>query len=160
MLIDSLDGWLQRAAGQVLFPLLRYFLLSRMDINEESAAKAIGTIEKIVWEADEKLGDVPIGTKFLAGNTFSAANIAFCVHMSLVVMPPENAYVGFVTLANFNYPMNERVEKLQRSNSGHFVSWCYKSSHAVESSEVKIAPIISAYVSEDGRLNTLTRHPM
>lgn len=127
MLIGSLDGWLQRAVGQILFLLLRYFLLSRMGINEESAVKAIGIIEKIVRKADEKLGDAPIGTKFFAGDTFFATDIAFCAHMSLVVMPPEHAYVGFVTLANFKYPMREHVEKLQRSKSGQFM-WCYKRS--------------------------------
>lgn len=126
MLIGSLDGWLQRAAGQLLFPLIRYFLLNRMQINEEGAVTAIGVIERMVQEADEKLGDAPIGTKFLAGDTFSAADIAFCAHMSLVVIPPEHAYVGFVTLASFSYPMRERVEKLQCTKSGQFVSWCYK----------------------------------
>lgn len=126
MLIDSLDGWLQHAAGQILFPLIKYELLRRMSINEDGAIKAIEKIEKVVQEADEKLGDAPIGMKLLAGDKFSAADIAFCAHMSLIVIPPEYAYIGFVTLANFNYPMRERVEKLQRTKSGQFVSWCYK----------------------------------
>lgn len=128
LMTDPIDGLVQRSLAQMLYPAIRLLLLRAMNINEKSAERSWPRIESILKEAEKELGGGPIGTRFLAGDTFSAADIVFCSHVALLVLPPEHEFIApYISLDIINHPVfRERLEKLQHSKIGQYVLWCYK----------------------------------
>lgn len=124
IVLGALAGW-GYALAWLFYPLMRVFLRKAMEINESATEVSLTKVEQMAGEAQERLGDGPIGSRFLAGDTFSAADITFCAHMSLLMAPPEHVYLRDVDLDKFKHPMRERIQRLQASKIGQYVYWCY-----------------------------------
>ncbi|POM58474.1 Hypothetical protein PHPALM_36866 [Phytophthora palmivora] len=128
VMADPVDGLIQRVAVEALYPALRLLLLRSMNINEKSAERSWMRIEGILKEAEKQLGDDPIGSRFLAGDSFSAADIAFCSHIALLILPPEHEFIApYISMSSIQDPMfRNRFEEIKRSKIGQYVLWCYK----------------------------------
>ncbi|KAE8906185.1 hypothetical protein PF005_g24106 [Phytophthora fragariae] len=124
----SIDGLVQRFMAWMLFPALRLALLWAMNINATSAERSWLRIEGILAEAETRLGDGPIGSRFLAGTTFSSADIAFCSHVAVLVLPREHEFIApYITMDAIQDPVfHARFEKLRSSKIGQYVLWCYR----------------------------------
>lgn len=120
-------GFIQRVFTRLLFPVIRALLLKAMNIDERGAEKSWRKVELMMAEAEERLGDAPIGSRFMAGDSFSAADISFCAHMALLLLPAEHAYLSpyFSVDMVSDTRFRERLEKLKASKAGQFVLWCY-----------------------------------
>ena len=77
----------ERACVNWGFPLARGFLRRAMRVNPPAAARSLERIEAVFAEVDARLAD---GRRFLAGEHFSAADIAFAAFGALLVFPPEH----------------------------------------------------------------------
>lgn len=127
VLVASL-GRIQYFITWLLFPILKAMLMRALNINERGAEKSWAKVERLVKEAEERLGDAPIGSRFLSGDSFSAADISFCAHVALLLLPPEHAFLApyFSVGAVRDRVFRERLERLRDSKAGQFVLWCYK----------------------------------
>ncbi|ETO62929.1 hypothetical protein, variant [Phytophthora nicotianae P1976] len=128
IMADPIDGLVQRSTIRLLFPALRLVLVRALKINEKSAERSWSRIEGILREAEKELGDGPVGTRFLAGDSFSAADISFCSHLAPIVLPPQHEFVTpYMSMDSIVDPIfRERYESVRRSKVGEFVLWCYK----------------------------------
>ncbi|KAG3116950.1 hypothetical protein PI124_g6598 [Phytophthora idaei] len=128
IMADPIDGLVQRSMLRLLFPALRLVLLRSLNINEKSAERSWSRIEGVLKEVEKELGDGPVGTRFLAGDSFSAADIAFCSHLAPFVQPPEHEFVTpYISTDSVQDPVfRERYESIRRSKVGEYVLWCYK----------------------------------
>lgn len=125
MLLGPLEG-LQYALGWLLYPPIRFGVCRLMKITESGAERSLTKIEELAKQAEERLGQDPVGSKFLTGDTFSAADISFCAHMALVLLPPENPFLTALRIEAFDHPMRQRIQTLQQSKAGQYVYWCYR----------------------------------
>lgn len=121
-------GFFQYYVVWLLYPMFKSLLMRGLNVNARSAERSWTKIERLVEELEEKLGDDPIGTQFLDGNTFSAADITLCAHMSLLLFPPQHSYIGrHMSAESIKDPVfKQRIEKLQRSKVAKYVYWCYE----------------------------------
>ncbi|KAJ0400751.1 hypothetical protein P43SY_005472 [Pythium insidiosum] len=126
LMSNPIDNFIERWLTRLLFPLMKMILVKFIGASEPAAAESVGQVEKLCREAEERLGDGPIGSRFLAGDSFSAADITFCAHMSLFTLPPEHAYLCPLLHNAGNHPLRARIERIQQSKAGQFVYWCYK----------------------------------
>ncbi|ETL81159.1 hypothetical protein L917_18447 [Phytophthora nicotianae] len=128
IMADPIDGLVQRSTIRLLFPALMLVLVRALKINEKSAERSWSRIEGILREAEKELGDGPVGTRFLAGDSFSAADISFCSHLAPIVLPPQHEFVTpYMSMDSIVDPIfRERYESVRRSKVGEFVLWCYK----------------------------------
>ncbi|DAZ97902.1 TPA: hypothetical protein N0F65_012165 [Lagenidium giganteum] len=127
VLLQPLDSWFEFLLAWLLFPLIKFLICQGMLIDEENAMKSWAKAVTVLEEQEAKLGDGPVGSQYLAGPTFSAADISFCAHMSLIVHPPEHKYISpYVTDDNIPPELRERVHKLRQSKLGQYVSWGYE----------------------------------
>ncbi|KAF1776825.1 hypothetical protein JG687_00002629 [Phytophthora cactorum] len=124
IMADPIDGLVQRSMLRLLFPALRLVLLRSLNINEKSAERSWSRIEGVLKAVEKELGDGPVGTRFLAGDSFSAADIAFCSHLAPFVQPPEHEFV--TPYISTDSVFRERYESIRRSKVGEYVLWCYK----------------------------------
>ncbi|POM64013.1 Hypothetical protein PHPALM_20518 [Phytophthora palmivora] len=128
VLFDTKLGPHTRRCVKALYPALRLLLLRSMNINKKSAERSWIRIEGILKEAEKQLGDDPIGSRFLAGDTFSAADIAFCSHIALLILAPDHEFIApYISMSSIQDPMfRNRFEEIRRSKIGQYVLWCYK----------------------------------
>lgn len=121
-------GFFQYYVVWLLYPVLKSLLMRGLNVNAKSAERSWAKIERLVEELDEKLGDGPIGSQFLDGSTFSAADITVCAHMSLLLFPPQHSYIGRqMSVERIKDPVfKQRIEKLQQSKVAKYVYWCYE----------------------------------
>lgn len=121
-------GFFQYYITWLLYPLLVSMLKRALKVNATSAERMWVRVEEMVKEAEKRLGDDPVGTRFLDGKSFSAADIAFCAHMSLLLFPPQHRYIGpFMSVERIRDPVfKQRLEMLRASKVGQYVLWCYE----------------------------------
>lgn len=120
-------GFFQYYVVWLLYPLLKIMLQRALRVNAKTAEMSWTRVEQIVADAEAKLGDGPVGSRFLAGSSFSAADITFCAHMSLLLFPPQHSYVGpYMSIDRVKDAVfKKRLETLQQSKVGQYVQWCY-----------------------------------
>jgi glutathione S-transferase len=121
-------GRIQSFVTRLMFPILKGMLMHAMQINRPGAEESWSKVERLVKEAEERLGDAPIGSRFLTGDTFSAADISFCSHVGLILIPPEHSFLAphFSVDAIPDSVFRERCQWLRESKAGQFVLWCYR----------------------------------
>ncbi|OQR94846.1 hypothetical protein ACHHYP_00905 [Achlya hypogyna] len=109
------------------FPLLKTLLIRALNVTPEGAERSWAKIETEFAAVDAILGDAPLGTRYLAGDVFSAADVSFCSHGSLLIGPKESRYVApYLNPANMPPQFQDRFFQLQRSKAGQFVQYCYE----------------------------------
>ncbi|RLN55530.1 hypothetical protein BBJ28_00002773 [Nothophytophthora sp. Chile5] len=128
ILVGPIEGFVQYYLAWLCFPVLKALLLRALNVNEQSAERSWAKLEQLLGEAEQRLGDGPVGSHFLAGNSFSAADISLCAHLSLLLFPPEHEYIGpYMSVDQIQSPVfRDRLEKLRRSKIGQYVLWCYQ----------------------------------
>jgi glutathione S-transferase len=121
-------GRIQYFITWLIFPILKALLIRALNVTERGAEKSWSKVERLVKEAEERLGDAPIGSRFLTGDTFSAADISFCSHVGLILIPPEHSFLAphFSVDAIPDSVFRERFQWLRESKAGQFVLWCYR----------------------------------
>jgi glutathione S-transferase len=126
IIVSPASSLRERVFGFFLLPYMRVVLYRYMTVTEDNVALSVDKIESIVQDACDRLGDGPVGSRFLAGDTFSAADIAFSAHFGLILAPPENVYLQPYLKQIGNDPQRSRLEALQQSKAADFVRWCYQ----------------------------------
>lgn len=121
-------GFVQYYLTWLLYPVMRSKNSEALGLTPEAVEQAWAKVEKITDEAEKQLGDGPVGSCFLDGDTFSAADITFCAHMTLILFPAQHVYLAshFSVAAVRDPVFKQRLEKLQASKIGQFVAWCYE----------------------------------
>ncbi|DAZ98905.1 TPA: LOW QUALITY PROTEIN: hypothetical protein N0F65_001344 [Lagenidium giganteum] len=125
----AVDSSVERFFGNLLYPIIRSLLFKVMNVTPKTAEESWEEVQRVVAEVDSCLGDAPVGSRFLCGDKISAADLAFCSHMSQLVLPPEHVYLGYLFDRINSQPTNpfrERVIELRASRVGQFVLWCYE----------------------------------
>jgi len=77
-------GRAQRVAMRFTFPLVGRLIRRRYRVNDENAARARETTERVFATASERLARMP----FLGGDRFGAADLTFAALAAPAVMPP------------------------------------------------------------------------
>jgi glutathione S-transferase len=103
---EGVPVW-EKSLFPVLFPLTRYLVHSSYNIHRESALAAYCHIQQIFNRVSDLLSD---GRKYLVGDYFSAADIAFASLTAPGLMPPE--YGGGGRFPELNQVPDEMVEQI------------------------------------------------
>lgn len=82
---DTIPWWQRAFAPFFLLPMSR-FIKRRYAIDEHSAERSRERIVRVLDEVAERLGD---GRRFLCGERFTAADLAFATHSSAISLPPQ-----------------------------------------------------------------------
>ncbi|KDO28406.1 hypothetical protein SPRG_06643 [Saprolegnia parasitica CBS 223.65] len=102
VLTDPLESAALSATVSAVYPVLKSLLIRSLNVTPDGAERSWAKIEAEFARVDDILGAAPLGSTYLAGPTFSAADISFCSHFQ------------------------ERYEYLRRSKAGQFVLYCYE----------------------------------
>ncbi|KAF0694196.1 Aste57867_14900 [Aphanomyces stellatus] len=114
------------AAG-CMYPLLKAMLIKFMNVTDGGVERSWAKIEAFFKEVDETLGDAPLGTQYLAGKTFSAADVSFCAHAGIILVPRENAFLRpYIDIEALPPVFQARHRQLVASKAGQFVLYCWK----------------------------------
>ncbi|CAK4082618.1 unnamed protein product [Aphanomyces euteiches] len=136
IMIDPLQGNLESYVVAATFPLLKAALIKSLNISDKGVERSWVRIQETFAKVDAILGDAPLGTQFIAGSTFSAADISFCSHASLLLGPSQNPFVGpYFQLQDAPQMHRDRYEELVSSKAGQFVLWCYANHYPRDSTE-------------------------
>ncbi|DBA04918.1 TPA: hypothetical protein N0F65_006920 [Lagenidium giganteum] len=127
LLFDNHFGSHLRRVAWLFFPIIKFLIVKGNSVYEARVHNSWERLIKVAKEQEAKLGDGPVGSHFLAGPTFSAADITFCSHMALVIHPPELKYLSnYFSDEHIPADFRERIDALRQSKIGQFVYWCYK----------------------------------
>ncbi|KAA8490726.1 hypothetical protein FVE85_4357 [Porphyridium purpureum] len=139
ILVGPLTG-LQKVLATLLFPLLLQALRRAFQVGPATEQRSFALVREMLDEVSEMLGDEPVGSRFLAGPCmpFSAADIAFCSMVSIVVMPePEQWTSGrFLNRYWLSPESTSRLESLRATKAGQFVLHCYANYRLVRISQL------------------------
>jgi len=82
---QNTPAW-ERATAPLLFPMMRRFLNTKLDISSATVSAGTATITAIFDEVAERLAD---GRPYLLGERFTAADLGFACMAAPVLIPPE-----------------------------------------------------------------------
>ncbi|MFB2893479.1 glutathione S-transferase family protein [Aerosakkonemataceae cyanobacterium BLCC-F50] len=102
---EEVPEW-EKLLFPILFPVTRRLVYSSYNVNRESAIAAYHKVQKIFAGVSDRLSD---GRKYLMGDYFSAADLAFASLSAPGLLPPE--YGG--VLPELNQLPDEMVEQIQ-----------------------------------------------
>lgn len=102
---EGVPAW-EKLLFPVLFPLTRYLVHSSYNVHRESALAAYRRTQQIFNMVSDRLSD---GRRYLVGDCFSAADLAFASLSAPGIVPPE--YGG--RLPKLNQLPDEMVEQIQ-----------------------------------------------
>ncbi len=127
ILTDPLDdGSWEKMLVSRTYPLLKAALTKALNITEDGAERSWRKIQATFDEVDAMLGDGPIGSQYVAGKSFTAADISLCSHASLLLGPPQNPFLApYFKVDEMPPTFRERYRALIESKTGQFVLWCY-----------------------------------
>ncbi|RHY14273.1 hypothetical protein DYB38_007987 [Aphanomyces astaci] len=126
IIVDPLQGTAEAYAASALFPLLKSALIKSLNITDKGIERSWAKIQTTFDDVNAILGDKPLGTQFVAGDSFTAADISFCSHASLLLSPPQNPFLAPYLNVSDAPPMYQaRYHELAASKAGQFVLWCY-----------------------------------
>ncbi|DBA04899.1 TPA: hypothetical protein N0F65_006901 [Lagenidium giganteum] len=114
-------------AAAIPFPKVIDSLKQGYDITDQRTDSSWTKVETILKHHESKLGDGPPGSRYLCGDTFSAADITLSAHLSLLLFPREHKYLApFGFLADAPGPHQDRLRRLRESKLGQHALWCYE----------------------------------
>jgi glutathione S-transferase len=105
-----------------MFPLTRYLVHSSYNVNRESAIAAYHRTQQIFQAVSDRLSD---GRKYLAGELFSAADLAFASLSAPGVVPSEYGGV-FPELSQLPNEMVEQIQILRDTVAGKYALRLYR----------------------------------
>jgi glutathione S-transferase len=83
--LTGVPAW-ERRAVPIMFKLVAKVIDRRLDITEESAAESLQIVRETFDAVASRLAD---GRRYLAGDRFTAADLAFAALAAPITMPPE-----------------------------------------------------------------------
>ena len=121
MWCDRVPTW-ERSLFSSLFPLTRYLVHSRYNVHRKSALIAYHQTQQIFAAVSHHLSD---GRRYLVGDCFSAADLAFASLSSPGLVPPE--YGGcFPKLNQLPDDMIEQIQTLRATAAGKYALRLYR----------------------------------
>lgn len=130
LLLGSLEGTYKGSMASCLFPILRFTILRALNVNQASAERSLARIRQIFDQVAERLGSGEIGSRFIMGTKFSAADLTFAAHASLLLIPKECDPVSKwmpEPLETYFAPQTALVFKeLRQHKAGQFALYCYQ----------------------------------
>ncbi len=98
----------------LLFPLAKRLIRSRLRITPESARRSLERVHAVFAQVGDRLRD---GRRYLVGDRFSAADIAFAA-LSAPVLFPDGYGGALPALAEMPAAMGEEVMRLREAPAG------------------------------------------
>ncbi|ETW02653.1 hypothetical protein H310_06113 [Aphanomyces invadans] len=127
IIIDPIQGTIESYAASAAFPLLKSALTKALNITEQGVERSWTKIQSTFNAVNDILGDKPLGAQFVAGTSFTAADISFCSHASLILAPPQNPFLAqYINMSEAPRQYQDRHKELVESKAGQFVLWCYE----------------------------------
>jgi glutathione S-transferase len=124
---EGVPAW-EKLLFPILFPSTRRLVYSSYTVNRESALAAYRQTQQIFEAVGHRLSD---GRKYLVGDRFSAADLAFASLSAPGLLPPE--YGGlFPELNQLPDEMVEQVQALRETVAGKYVLRLYQEERYVE----------------------------
>lgn len=118
---EEVPEW-EKLLFPILFPLTRRLVYSSYNVHRQSAITAYHQIQQIFEAVSHRLSD---GRKYLVGDGFSAADLAFASLSAPGLLPPE--YGGlFPELNQLPDEMVEQVQTLRETVAGKYVLRLYQ----------------------------------
>ncbi|OQS00070.1 glutathione S-transferase [Thraustotheca clavata] len=109
-----------------LFPVTKALVIKGMKIDQEGSDRSWIIIQKFFDQVSELLSDAPIGTRFICGDTFSSADISFCSHASIIILPPQSRFISpYIDIEKLPTIYYERIQQLRATRAGQFVMYCF-----------------------------------
>lgn len=113
-----------RWAVQTSFGPIKEFIMSKFEVSREGADEARVLIKATFDSVSQLLSD---GRKFLLGDDFSLADIAFCSLAAPVIAPPEvPSYERCFQAFPEDHEFRQFVDELRETRAGEFVLSTYK----------------------------------
>jgi glutathione S-transferase len=115
--IEPMPAWEQRIVPLAM-PLLKIYLKHFMDAEPEKASAALVNVEGTFDEVEKQLAD---GRRYLLGDRFSAADLAFAA-LSAAVLMPERYGVRLPQPADLPPELADVVVRLRERPAGRFAA--------------------------------------
>ena len=119
--VTGVPGW-ERRAVPVAFGLVAKVIDRRLAITPESAAESLAVVKQVFDSVADRLGD---GRRFLAGDRFTAADLAFAALASPITVPPEYG-VPLPAVGELPDRMAATVRELRAHPAGEFALRLYR----------------------------------
>ncbi|OQS00060.1 hypothetical protein THRCLA_06266 [Thraustotheca clavata] len=133
-MIDPLESPIERNVVKLSYPVLKNLLIRALNITPAAVERSWAKVEAEFERVNDILGDAPLGSRYLAGDTFSAADISFCSHVSMLLGPKQSRFVApYLNPANLPPQFQARYNQLKESKAGQFVLYCYDHHYPVQS---------------------------
>jgi glutathione S-transferase len=124
---EGVPAW-EKSLFPVLFPLTRYLVHSSYNVHCESALVAYHRTQQMFSMVSDRLSD---GRRYLVGDCFSAADLAFASLSAPGVVPPE--YGGrFPRLNQLPNEMVEQIQILRETVAGKYALRLYQEERYVQ----------------------------
>jgi len=114
-------GKVELALGSAMFPLARLLLHRGLNITPQSAQRSLERIDALYAEVAERLAD---GRKFMVGERFSAADLAFAALSAPALLP--DGYPIQVLLTDLPPEMAREIARLRATPAGAFALRMYR----------------------------------
>ncbi|RHY13568.1 hypothetical protein DYB25_011766 [Aphanomyces astaci] len=127
IIVDSLQGTMESYVVSCVLPMLQIMLTKAFNVTDAGVERSWAKIDHVFNEASAILGDAPLGSTYLAGPSFTAADISFCSHASLLLGPPQNPFLHpHFQPDDMPLTFRARYEHLRASKAGQFVLYCFE----------------------------------
>jgi glutathione S-transferase len=113
--LDSLPRW-ERRSIPIVLPLMRLYLRAFMDAAPSQATAARAEVDAAFDWVEELLAD---GRRFLVGNRFSSADLAFAA-LSAAVLAPERYGVELPQPEQLPAEIGDEMRRLRERPAGRF----------------------------------------
>ena len=124
---EGVPAW-EKLLFPVMFPLTRYLVHSSYNVYRESALAAYCQTQQIFNMVSDRLSD---GRRYLVGDCFSAADLAFASLSAPGIVPPE--YGGrFPKLNQLPDEMVEQIQILRETVAGKYALRLYQEKRYVQ----------------------------
>ncbi|MHB1241676.1 MAG: glutathione S-transferase N-terminal domain-containing protein [Gammaproteobacteria bacterium] len=112
---QGIPAWEQRA-GPWLFPFFLAYIRRYLEISEHTVRSGLQQARGVVDLVDELLAD---GRRYLVGDRFSAADLAFACMLAPLVLPDEYG-VTLPKIGELPEPMRPVIEEFRQRPAGAF----------------------------------------
>lgn len=124
---EGVPAW-EKLLFPVLFPLTRSLVYSSYNVHRESALAAYRRTQQLFNMVSDRLSD---GRRYLVGDCFSAADLAFASLSAPGIVPPE--YGGrFPKLNQLPDEMVEQIQILRKTVAGKYALRLYQEERYVQ----------------------------
>ncbi len=125
MMSIGVPAW-QTAAFRAGLPAIRPLMKRGLGVTPEKSARALARVEEVFAEVGARLAD---GRRYLTGDRFTAADLAFAALATPVTFPPEHER-HFPSLADVPPAARLAVDRLLDTPAGRFALRLYREERA------------------------------